>query len=87
MQAKVDPPTGRASVKAGSNASLGIIGGNRIRLSPRTGHERPMIAENVGQGVVLIVPDVPPTKRFLYFLWALVGEILSPRRRASDHRR
>jgi hypothetical protein len=87
MRTKKDPTTSQASSKPNPHASLGTIGSNRTRLSPTTEHERPMIVEDVGEGVVLIEPYLPPTKRFLYFLMALVGEVLRPRRRVNDPRR
>lgn len=87
MQTKMDPTTGHASAKANPDASPGTTSSNRNCLTPTTEHERPMIVEDVGEGVVLVEPYIPPTKRFLYFLMALLGEFLRPRHRASDRRR
>lgn len=61
------------------------VGCDRIRIPPTNDRERPMIAQNVGKGVVLIEPDIPPAKRFLYFLWAMVGEFFRALDRVSDH--
>lgn len=87
MKTKIDLATGHASARASSNVSLGVIRRDRIRIPPRNGHERAMIAENVGEGVMLIVPDIPPAKRFLYFLWAMLGEFFLALDRMSDRRR
>ncbi len=87
MQTKMDPTTGHASAKANPDTSPATTSSNRNCLSPTTEHEPSMTVEDVGEGVVLIEPYVPPTKRFVYFLMALVGEFLRPRRRVSDRRR
>jgi hypothetical protein len=82
MPTKIDPTVTPASAKAKHCASPGIIS-SRARL-PTTEHERPMVIEDVGEGVVLVHPYIPPALRFLFFLMAAVGEGLRPRRRVSD---
>ncbi len=86
MQTKMDPTVTYASAKAKHRTSFGTIN-NRARLPSTMGHDRPMIVEDVGEGVVLIQPYVPPTSRLLFFLMGAVGEVLRPRRRVSDRRR
>lgn len=87
MQTKMDLAAGHGSARASSNASLGIVRRDRIRIPPRSSHERAMIAENVGEGIMLIVPDISPARRLLYFLWAMLGELFLALDRMSDRRR
>ena len=76
MRKRMDLTTYRASVAAVSIDPFGSIRRNRTGLSPATGRERPMLVEEVGRGVALVVPYTSPAERVLHFLLALVGEVM-----------